>query len=205
MDRRRTERLSQRGLQFGSPRAFRADGKYEKSVDRTRFLEMIQHRTARVAITASTTRGQGARGVVESARTFASTLELSRFGTSDEHAFRRQLDAVTWRFRRCLPKPAASWGLARKLLNIFLRDSMYTSYLARQHDLNSAERFFEIPLDSITAKQIRKAVPELPSWRGVKYLDPNTSAAYQAAALFVARQHGIARVHLDAYWWGSRD
>jgi hypothetical protein len=90
-------------------------------------------------------------------------------------------------------------------LNIFLRDSLYTSYLAKEHGLAAAARFLEIPLDSITAKRIRSAVPELPRWPGVKYLDPHMSAAYQAAALLIARQHGVARVHLDAYWWGARD
>ena len=129
---------------------------------------MIQHRAARVAITASATRRQGSDGVVECARAFAFRLKLSRFGTSDQRAFRRQLDTATNRLRLLLPK-------------------------------------LEIPLDSITAKQIRRKVPELPRWPGVKYVDPRTSAAYQAAALFIAREHGVARVHLDAYWWGARN
>jgi hypothetical protein len=174
-------------------------------VRQTRFLKMIQHRAARVAITASATRRQGSDGVVECARAFVFALKLSRFGTNDQQVFARQLDAATNRLRACLPRRAATWGLARKLLNIFLRDSLYTSYLAKEHGLNAAERFLEIPLDSITAKQIRKEAPELPCWPGVKYLDPHTSAAYQAAALFIARHYGVARVHLDAYWWGVRD
>jgi hypothetical protein len=164
---------------------------------------MVQHRAAHVAITASATRGQGASGVVECARDFAVALRLSRFGTSDEHAFERQLDAATDSLRLCLPNAAASWGLARKLLNIFLRDSFYTSYLAKAHGLSAAERLFEIPLDKITAKQIRKARPEVPRWPGVKYLDPAESTAYQAAALEIAKRHRMARVHLDAYWWGA--
>lgn len=171
----------------------------------TRFLKMIQHRTARVAITASATRRQGADGVVRCARDFVVSLKLAPFGTRDQRAFTRQLDAATRRLRACLPRRVATWGLARKLLNIFLRDSLYTSYLAKEHGLAAAERFLEIPLDSITAKRIRKEVPELPRWPGVKHLDPDRSAAYQAAALFIARQHGVARVHLDAYWWGARN
>ncbi len=176
-------------------------------MEKTRFLKMVQHRAARVAITASATRGQGAAGVVRCARDFLVGLKLARFGTGDQRRFTRQLDAATNGVRACLPKRAASWGLARKLLNIFLRDSLYTSYLAKEHGLAAAEQLLEIPLDSITAKRIRKERPELllPRWPGVRYLDPGKSNAYQAAALIIARKYGVARVHLDAYWWGARE
>ena len=169
-----------------------------------RFLRIVQQRAARVAITASATRGQGA-GVVVCARRFFGRLKLTCFATSDKHVFARQLNATTKRLTACLPRRAASWGLARKLANIFLRDSLYTSYLARAYRLAKAEKFLEIPLDSITAKRIRDEMPQLPRWPGVKHLDRVTSNAYQVAALLIAKQHGIARVHLDAYWWGARD
>ena len=112
---------------------------------------------------------------------------------------------ATRRLQACLPRRAASWGLARKLLNIFVRDSLYTSYLAKKYGLIAMERFLEIPLDSITSKRIRKKAPELPRWLGVKHLSPDTSAAYQAVALLIAKRRHMARVHLDASWWGSRD
>ncbi len=168
------------------------------------FLRIVQHRAARVAITASATRGQGA-GVVASARDYFGRLMLANFGISDERAFARQLDAATRQLMECLPKHAANWGLARKLLNIFLRDCLYTSYLAKAHRLAKAEKLLEIPLDSITSKRIHEAMPLLPKWPGVKYLDHATSDAYQTAALAVAKQHGVARAHLDAYWWGARE
>jgi hypothetical protein len=168
------------------------------------FLRMVQLRAARVAIGASTARGQGAKGVVEAAREFLGALRLGPFGTADQRRFARQLDAATRRLRGRLPRKAASWGLARKLLNIFLRDSLYTSDLAKGYGLVAAERSFEVPLDSITAKRLRDEVPGLPPWPGVKYLDPDKSATYQVAALLIARRHGVARVHLDAYWWGAR-
>ena len=170
-----------------------------------RFLKMIQLRAARVAVSASPARGQGAEGVVTAARDFMGDLPLARFGTADQRAFSRQLDAATRRLMASLPKGASTWGLSRKLLNIFLRDCLYTSYLARAYHLSAAERFMEIPLDSITAKGIRAGVPELPRWPGVKYLDPVRRSAYQAAALMLARERGLARVHLDAYWWGVRE
>lgn len=170
-----------------------------------RFLKMIQQRAARVAVTASPTRGQGAKGVVAAAREFMGSLPLDRFGTADQRAYSRQLDAATRRLMACLPRRATTWGLSRKLLTVFLRDCLYTSYLARAYGLSSAERFMEIPLDSITAKAIRRGAPELPRWPGVKRLDSVTSAAYQSAAKMLARERGLARVHLDAYWWGGRE
>jgi hypothetical protein len=133
------------------------------------------------------------------------SLNLAPFGTNNQRVFSRRLDTTTLRLQNRLPKRAASWGLSRKLLNIFLRDALYTKYLSRQYGLAAAERFFEVPLDSITAKQIRLLVPELPRWPGVKYLDQDLSTAYQAAAQRIARKKGMARVHLDAYWWGGRE
>jgi hypothetical protein len=168
------------------------------------FLRMVQHRTARVAVSASATRGQGAGGVVESARDFLSTLKLAQFQTKDQRTFARRLNAVTKRLVARLPKRATSWGLARKLLNIFLRNSLYTTYLAREYGLATSERFLEIPLDSITARRIRQKAPALPRWLGVKHLDPDRSTAYQAAALAIAGRKGVARVHLDTFWWGAR-
>ena len=170
-----------------------------------RFLRMIRARTARVAVSASASRGQGAPGIVKRAREFCSTLDLGPFGTNDQRAFARRLEATTQQLRRRLPTNGASWGLARKLLNIFLRDSLYTSYLARAYGLHNAERWFEIPLDSITAGKIRKEASELPRWPGVKYLTPNLSAAYQTAASAIAKSHHVARVQLDAFWWGLRE
>lgn len=174
------------------------------AVKSLQFLQIVQHRAARVAITASATRGQGA-GVVVSAREFFGRLKLERFGIRDERVFARQLNATTRQLLERLPRHARNWGLARKLVNIFLRDCLYTSYLSKAHRLAMAEKLLEIPLDSITAKRIHEAVPLLPRWPGVKHLDRATSDAYQAAALAVARQHGVARAHLDAYWWGARE
>jgi hypothetical protein len=131
-------------------------------------------------------------------------VKLVRFANPDRDAFERALERHTRRLMAALPKKGATWGLARKLLNIFLRDSLYTTYLSKAYGLRSAEGLLEIPLDSITAKHIRKATPELPRWRGVRHLE-QVSAAYQAAALVVAKRERTSRVHLDAYWWGARE
>jgi hypothetical protein len=96
--------------------------------------------------------------------------------------------------------------VARKLLNIFLRDASYTTYLKDAYSLDLGEHNYELPLDSITAKRLRAEASEgaLPRWRGVKHLTPEESDILQAAAATIAASRGIARIHLDAYWWGNR-
>jgi hypothetical protein len=93
------------------------------------------------------------------------------------------------------------------LLNIFLRDALYTGYLSDYYGLSSTEQFFEVPLDSISGKAIRKcrSGARLPRWPGVKHLDYQTSAQYQSAIRSEAKVRGIAPVHLDTFWWGARD
>ena len=119
---------------------------------------------------ASTVRGAGNKGAVAASRAFLRRLNLARFGVTDATIFSTELDRTTDALRSALPRNAQHWGLARKVLNIFLRDCFYTSYLVSAFHLDRAERFLELPLDSITAKQLTSVVGRggLPSWRGVK-------------------------------------
>lgn len=87
-------------------------------------LRAIQQRNARVAIGSSAMRGAGIKGVIETARLFLGRLGLSRFGTTSRERFDRQLNLTTQRLVRRLPAQSRPWGLARKGLNIFLRDCL---------------------------------------------------------------------------------
>jgi hypothetical protein len=91
-------------------------------------------------------------------------------------------------------------------MNIFLRDALYTTYLSEKHRLDTAEKFLEIPLDSITSGHLRKRAGRgvLPRWKGVKHLNSDASDRYQDYAAELAQACGFARVHLDTYWWGER-
>src|SRR4051794_36328092 len=92
-------------------------------------LSALQSRTARSSLGASSMRGKGSSGVVAAGRSFLCELELRRFATSDKRLFRQELDCVTDGLMRAFPRPARRWGLARKGLNIFLRNCLYTVYL----------------------------------------------------------------------------
>lgn len=170
------------------------------------FLRAVHARTARVAVGPSAVRRQG-QGCAKAAREFFALLDLQRFSGTDADTFRLTLDAVTKELAAALPKKSRSWGLSRKLLNIFLRDSLYTTYMKEAYRLHLIEAFLEVPLDSITAKKIKHAAGRgaLPAWPGVKNLPPALSDRLQSAAEAEAKRRGVARVHLDTFWWGQRD
>jgi hypothetical protein len=171
------------------------------------FLRAVQSRAARIAVGASTVRGRGNAGAVSAAREYLRHLDLAGFDARP-HAFRNALDRETKALLAALPRGARHWGIARKLLNIFLRDCLYTTYLEKAFHLSRAEEAFEIPLDSITALHVKRAAGRggLPPWPGVKHLTTPLSAQFQAAAAAEAARQGIARVHMDAVWWSqSRD
>lgn len=171
------------------------------------FLQAVQSRVARGAVGASAARGRGNTGVVTAARQHFVRLNVARFRAGPV-AFRRALDRETEALRAALPKSARHWGLARKLLNIFLRDCLYTTYLAEAHQLARSERSFEIPLDSITALSVKRAGSRgaLPQWPGVRHVTPALNDRFQEAAALQAAREGLARVHMDAIWWSrNRD
>jgi hypothetical protein len=172
----------------------------------TDFLVMIQAFTARRAVPASAVRGRGNKGSTDAARRFLARVQLPAFATSDVGVFSKALDRTTDQLRNALPVGARHWGIARKVLNLFLRDCFYTSYLNDAFRLKIAESLYELPLDSITGTNLRKcAGVNVPRWAGVKHLTPQMSDAYQQAATIEAARLGMARVHFDARWWARGD
>ena len=171
------------------------------------FERIVRSRAARIAVGPSTVRGRGNKGTVAAARAHLRNLDLRRFATSSPEEFSRVLNEATDRLQRAFPPSARHWGVARKVLNIFLRDCLYTTYLS-QFALIKAESFLELPLDSVTADHLKKAVGRgaLPPWPGVKRVTPDLNRLFQSAALEIAKTKGVHRVHLDALWWSfSRD
>jgi hypothetical protein len=164
-------------------------------------VDPIRRRVAVVAIGASTVRGQGVKGVVAAAREFLFTVQLKRFGTSSMQAFEAELDKATADLKTAFPQKAKSWGLARKCMNIFLRDCYYNFYLHKHFDLDRSKDFHEVPLDRKVAEALRDKVSGLPRWLGVKHLTRSMSDAYQQGARQLAKEWEIERVHLDTFLW----
>ena len=91
-------------------------------------------------------------------------------------------------------------GIARKAINLFLRDAFYNRYLFDRFKLEKIEYFLEILLDRIVAKGLReeyKRDRSLTPWLGLKKLEHKDGNKYQRYALILANKYNMARVHMD--------
>lgn len=169
----------------------------------TSFVTTLRKRVASAAIGASTIRRMGPKGTAVRARRFLARVNLNRFRVNSKREFDHVLNSVTESFLRALPRKAKRWGLARKLLNIFLRDAAYNRYLSQRFGLRKVERWMEVPLDSHVGTQLRATTDgrNLPRWKTVVGLTSDVSAAFQKVATTVARRKGVTRVDLDVYYW----
>lgn len=169
-------------------------------------IASLQKWLAYVSVSSSAVRKQGAAGVVDAARDALQHVKLKRFSTKYPRTFARQLDTETDQLMLCLPKRAQSWGVARKVLNIFLRNALYNRYLNEHFALDASESFYEVPLDSLSAKGIKKRSParSLPLWLGVKKLTPPVGYVYQKRAMEIAHSQDTLRVHLDTIFFIDR-
>lgn len=162
----------------------------------------IRKRASVLAVGPSTARNQGGKGVVDVLREALFEIRLSDFATRQPARFARSLDRATAHVADRLPKRARSWGLARKCVNIYLRDCFYNAYLRPAFGRVVHEDCFEVPLDQVVADGLHAhANIPLPRWPGVKYLTPELSAVFQAGAIVLAREWGVTRVHLDTFLW----
>src|SRR5438309_2039564 len=113
------------------------------------FIRHIHIYVARYSVSASAVRGQRAPGLVAAARKYLAEVPLRTFALRSHSRFLRNLDTHTEQLRGALPHGARAWGVARKVLNIFLRNALYTGYLRERYHLDVAEEWYEVPLDSI--------------------------------------------------------
>lgn len=179
-----------------------ASQKRTKAAHDPNLLVAIQHKVAISALPASALRGQRAPGLISIAREACEHLPLGQFGVASGKVFAERLDRYTAEMLAAFPRKARHWGVARKALNLFLRDAYYNQFLAAKYNLNRAAAHFELPLDSKTAAKLHEEEDgHLPAWRGVKYLTAAQSAEYQLAATDLALDYDCHRVHLDAHIW----
>jgi len=164
----------------------------------------MRKREANLSIGASTARHMGA-GTVKEARDFLGSLDIGSFVNDSEEALNQHLDTTTVEFGKELT--CKSWGAARKFLNIFLRGALYNRCLCDCYGLAILEPFLETPLDSHVATALRSRCNEeeggllLPPWGTIIRLEKDVSQKYQEVASRVARKKGVARVHLDVWYW----
>jgi hypothetical protein len=170
------------------------------------FIRQMLSRAAELAVGPSAVRNQGAPGVPGKARGALKRLRLEAFVVTSEQAFHAKLDRTTFVLKNKLPRRARHWGTARKILNLYLRDVLYNGYLCEHFSFNRVEQWLELPLDSFTAKGIKRDMPglSLPRCTTIKRLAHRNSNRFQEAARQIAQKKRIARVHLDLWYWRNR-
>ena len=164
-------------------------------------VRALRQRAAVSAVRDSAVRGRGAVAAV--ACRFCAALDLAPFSERRGGRFLSRLDASTERLRQALPPGGRSWGAARNVIDMFLREAFYNRYICDQFRLERAEEWLELPLDSSLARRLRSAFPEcrLPPWRSLTSLTPAVNSNYQGVAAEIADSRGIARVHLESFLW----
>ncbi len=156
-----------------------------------RFISQMQKKVAVSAVGASAVRGQP-KGTIKVVRSFLTTkLKLHTIPTHSTEKFGRWLDRKT-------DQMGIPWGVARKCLNLFLRDVLYNRYLHNEYGLHALEQMLEVPLDGVVGRfLIRKQNGRrLKSWPTLKRLKAEESRTFQEVATEITEAEGIARVHL---------
>lgn len=154
----------------------------------------------------STVRGQRSPGLVANLRQKLAEIDLAKFAGCSPPDFPDLLDAQTASVKRHMPSGIRHWGIARKVLNIFLRGATYNCYLRHAYNLGGLEDMLELPLDSLTVQGLKARSPQrsLPRWHGVRHLTKGASDRFQDRASEIAREHEVSRVHLDIFLWLER-
>lgn len=166
-------------------------------------MELMLARAAKGSVGPSTARGMGPPGTIAAAKNFLMNFNLQKIKTGSEKSFRSSLDKSTALLQYSLPKGARYWGSSRKFLNIYLRNCLYNRYICEEYGLKQLESWLEVPLDSHVGKGLllEKHGANLPRWKTVIGLTGEVSRQYQDVAQVVAKENGVARVHLDLLYW----
>lgn len=172
------------------------------------FLENVQNYVAVTSVGASTVRGYPKK-TAERSKEFFKEIYLGTLAGKDRAQYKSHLNVLTKRLMQKLPKASRhkqnkkAYGIARKVLNIFLHNAFYNRYLCEAYKLDSLEEYLEVPIDKKVAMAIKKRRPKriLPAWNGIKALDGRVHRQYQTQAMAVADKLKISVVHLDAYFY----
>lgn len=176
-------------------------------MEKIEFLRFMQRYQANIAIGGSTLRNQGGEGVVEAARSFLATLDLSKLKTIQPAAYPDILNEWTCALKEQLPDGAKNWGTARKAINVFMVQVFLNKYLAEEYDMEKLKDVLETPLDSDAAEGLQTSNPEarLPKWNSIKWLKEEDCKKYQECASQLAQQKGLSRVCLDIILWRPQE
>jgi hypothetical protein len=167
----------------------------------TEFYAKMQRYIVNSGIDMSVLRGRPS-GTLKEISGFLYAFDLDKI--ADPASFGTLLDEQTKALVRSCS--GASWGHAKKCLDIFLRKATYDHYLRERYRLGSLEPVLELPLDSNVAAGIafdarKYSLRPPPKWDAIMRLTPEANDDWQATASEIARMRKIDRVHLDLWYW----
>lgn len=176
------------------------------------FYQLLHRRLSQIAVGASAIRNQGSSGLIKILRQYFETkIELDIFIESlvEETKYSDFLNEHTSKILLLFPDKAQSWGAARKGLNLFLREIVYSNFFSHRFSLpdnfeqfNQVVKFMEVPLDKDVANGlISDSNGQLPRWVNIKNLTHTLSDIYQNQAAIIAEKENVARVNLDLKYW----
>jgi hypothetical protein len=85
------------------------------------FLTQMGKHVAYTSVGPSTVRGQRNPGLVSKLRELLSAVDLADIASREPQDFPNSLESETRRIEQNMPAASRHWGIARKVLNIFLR------------------------------------------------------------------------------------
>lgn len=179
------------------------------------FLKQMQRFVAESATGPSALRNQGVKGIILSSNKYFKAIPLDAIPIKEakyaewlnEHTEQIRalwLDATTEQEKAVLPPKEPLFGAARKALNLFLRSAAYNRYLCEAYAMDRLLPLMEVPVDSYVATRLCDSLPvgsKAKEWPGLKWLTPEQHTEYQKAASVRARELGVYRVDLDAYYY----
>lgn len=170
-------------------------------------IDIVQKRIVNISVGTSTVRGQP-EGTVITARKYLQYVNLKDFSEIiNEDGFKGLLDKHTQLLKERLP--SKSWGIARKVMNIFLFQATHDIILNRNYTLDKIIPYLELPLDNPNAKRLKKFAKSegiTLEWRNIYSLQPEVSITFQNyAKQYAQEKYNCERCYLDVYWWRSED
>ena len=168
-------------------------------MNKKKFISQMQKKVAITSVGSSVVRGQP-KGTIDTVREFLGQIRLDRI---PKNQFQEWLNRQTRRMTNKPRKESIPWGVARKSLNLFLRDALYNRYLHTEYRLGLLEQTLEVPLDGVVGRHLirKQEVQKLSAWLGLKHLTKEQNQDYQEVAAELAHCKKVARVHLDIFVW----
>lgn len=174
-----------------------------KTISKDQLLQAIQEFAAIEAVGTSAVRGQPAK-TKKVIQKVLMAADLNAIPRRSQPKFEKWRNQLTECVQRKLPNPDKPWGIARKAVNLFLRDCFYNHYLREEYGLAAVEQWLEVPLDGVVSRAFCREAGrgELPRWRGLGRVTPGDSVRFQEFAKWLAGRVGLqARIFLDNVVW----